>query len=1097
MVRRSRRLALAALMVAVLAGALALGARDAGRAEALARTTAFPQPVRFAGTLRFGINAALEDLDPATLDARLAALKALGVSHVRQAFRWADIEPERGRYDWRAADRVIAAAQRQGIQILAVLESSPAWARGPSGSAASPSPASAPPADPADFARFARALAERYTPSPCPASRDGCAILAYQIWDEPNLSAAWGNALINPAEYLRLLWAARAAIRAADGQAILVLGALAPTVEVNEVNLAPQAFLRRLYELGGHDAFDVVAAKPYGFDLPPTDARVDAGVLNFSHVLLLRHEMELHNEADKAIWITQFGWNAAPQGWQGRPSLWGSVSEADQAAWTRAATLRAAAEWPWLGALTLEALQPGGGHSDDPRWGFAALTPDGQPRPVWTAWGEAIAAVRNGAAPAPRGQAFALPPNARPKDNAALSPFTPNPAATFSPGWRVGELGADIPDTPGAAVTVTFTGDALALIVKRGESRFRGYLYTNVDGQPANLLPRDAGGPNGGAYLTLTSARNVPWIETIPVADGLGPGPHQAVIVAEGGWGQWVMLGWSSRLAPRAPDYAALGALLAVIALAAALVFGYHARHADLTGWLRGSSQRLSGLAARTWPAIVAAGIVWVTAALSWAQDAATAYRNLGLPANLAISGGVSALALWAPALALSLLALVALFGLVWMRLEVGLALVAFFAPYYLVPQRLFERAFPMSEVLLVMCLARWLFDRAQAWRARRRTGTGLPRLTLLDAGVLALVVVSALSTAQAEFRVEALREWRLVIVEPALFYLLLRSTPQSARARAGIAVALVAGGVGVAAIGLVNYARGVRFAAEFGLPRIRSLFGSANNDALYLERVWALALAGLVFARWAFINRPARLAALARLGAGLALAVLTLALALTQSRGALLFGLPAAVAVMAIAAGGRWRRVGIGIAVLGLLAGVLLLSGVAASLLQGTRFANALDLSAGSGFIRINLWQSAWEMFLDHPALGVGPDNFLYAYRSFYILPEAWREPELSHAHNLVLDAAARLGVAGLLALAVMGLGYLQAVRAVLRQSEGRVLALGGIGLVSAAAAHGLVDHSFFLPDLALAFMTAAGLLAAFRSTPTPGVEMPRITKG
>jgi len=240
MVHRSRVLSAIALALLIVFGALALAARDAGQAEARAISTGFPQPVQNAEKLRLGVNAALEQYDEATLEQRLSDLAAAGVTDIRQEFRWSDIEPAKGAPDWRAADRIVAAARRHHVQVLAVLWTTPAWARGSSGSAAFPAIETAPPADPADFAAFAGAFAARYATPNCDALRTGCAILAYQIWDEPNLSAAWGNALINPADYLRLLKAARIAIRSADPQAILVLGALAPTAEQSQVNLAPR-----------------------------------------------------------------------------------------------------------------------------------------------------------------------------------------------------------------------------------------------------------------------------------------------------------------------------------------------------------------------------------------------------------------------------------------------------------------------------------------------------------------------------------------------------------------------------------------------------------------------------------------------------------------------------------------------------------------------------------------------------------------------------------------------------------------------------------------------------------------------------------------
>jgi len=1092
MVHRSRVLSAIALALLIVFGALAVAARDAAQAEARAVATDFPQPVQHAATLRLGVNVALEQYDDATLERRLSDLAAAGVTHVRQEFRWTEIEPEKGARDWRAADRIVAAAGRHNVQVLAVLWTTPSWARTRSGSTAFPAIETAPPADPADFAAFAGDFAARYATPNCDALRNGCAILAYQIWDEPNLSAAWGNALINPAEYLRVLKAARVAIRAADPQAILVLGALAPTAEQSQVNLAPQAYLRQLYELGGHDAFDVVAAKPYGFNFPPADRRVDPGVLNFSHALLLRREMELHNETNKSLWITQFGWNALPDDWAGAKSVWSGVTGAQQVDYTRDAVTRAAAEWPWLGGMYLESLQPrpSAQASGDPRWGFALLNPEGAPRPLWTAWQAVVADIRTGRLPAPRAQSFALPPNARPKDEAGPSGYRANPNAAFSTGWRFGELGADVPDRSDARVDIRFTGDDLALIVKRGEFRFRAYLYVTIDGRPANLLPRDPSGPNQGAYLTMTSARNVPWIETIPVASGLGPGEHVATIFADGGWGQWTMQGWSTRTARSAPNYDVLAWLCAALALVAAAGLARAAPRADLAGLARAIGGRIQVSRGITLQAIAAGLALWATAGLSWAQDAATAYRNLGTPANFALSAGVSALAVWAPVFAISIAALIALFVLIWLRLDIGLALAAFFAPFYLVPQRLFERAFSMAELITLICVARWVATLAINLIQARRAGTALPQFkpTLLDMGILGLVGIGLLSSLQSDFKVEAFREWRLVVVEPALLYFMLRSAGLSVGRRNGIAAAFVMGGISIAAVGLWNYARGIRFEAEFGLPRIQSVYGSANNDALYLERAWAMALAGVVFGRWALRSLPLPggrilradwLPGAARGAAILGFGVISVALALTQSRGAILFGVPAALVAMCFAAGGRWRWLGAAILAVTAAGAALLLSGAAATLLQGTRLAAALNLSAGSGFIRVNLWQSAWAMWLDHPFLGVGPDNFLYAYRSFYILPAAWKEPELSHAHNLILDPLARIGALGLLALAAVAAGFVARARAALRDDASRPLVIGAFGLAAAAAAHGIVDHSYFLPDLACAFMIAAGLVA------------------
>jgi O-antigen ligase len=166
---------------------------------------------------------------------------------------------------------------------------------------------------------------------------------------------------------------------------------------------------------------------------------------------------------------------------------------------------------------------------------------------------------------------------------------------------------------------------------------------------------------------------------------------------------------------------------------------------------------------------------------------------------------------------------------------------------------------------------------------------------------------------------------------------------------------------------------------------------------------------------------------------------------------------------------------------------GVLAASIVALPLLARVpRFADLLDFTSGTSFFRVQLWISAWRMWLDHPWLGVGPDNFLQLYRSRYILPEAWQEPNLSHPHNIVLDFLSRLGLLGFAAGAAMMLGFWRTGVRVYRRLRGTggaleankmpllPLAVGLMGAVADMVAHGLVDHSFFLVDLAYVFFLA-----------------------
>jgi hypothetical protein len=262
----------------------------------------------------FGVNVRLHEEPVGDAPRLLDVAKAGGYGWVRQEFPWSSLEPAPGAYEWAAWDRIVDLAQERGLRLIAVVDTSPAWARGNS-------VVSSPPDDVDSYARFVGALAGRYRGR----------LAAIQVWDEPNISPHWGTRYASASEYTLLLRAAFVAIRAADPQVTVLAGGLAPTTEQSEWNQSDVTYLEAMYRAGAQGSFDALAAKPYGFWTGPEDRRVDPGVLDFSRVILLRETMERHGDGDRAIWAVEMGWNALPVAWAGRPSPWGSDTEAVQA----------------------------------------------------------------------------------------------------------------------------------------------------------------------------------------------------------------------------------------------------------------------------------------------------------------------------------------------------------------------------------------------------------------------------------------------------------------------------------------------------------------------------------------------------------------------------------------------------------------------------------------------------------------------------------------------------------------------------------------------------------------------------------------------
>jgi O-antigen ligase len=975
---------------------------------------------------------------------------------LRQEFRWAEIEPEQGRYDWSASDRIVAAAAARDFRLVAVLTTSPAWARDAQS-------ASAPPRDPATFAAFAGAFARRY----------GDTLDHYQIWELPNIAAGWGDQPAVPEAYGLLLRQAAGALRAADPQAVVLLGALEPAA-LQPGDLDEVLYLRRLYETGAAPHFDVAAVQAFAFTGGPDDRRVDPGVLNFSQLLLVREEMVRQGDAGTALWASAFGWSAPGAGaatTSERP--WEPVDAGDQAANTAEAIARARLEWPWAGVLFYAAYEAWG--EPDPLASFALVGPDGQPRPVLAALSDSLGA----------------PPLAWP----GWHPAAPAPFAEYAGEWRFGELGADVsepaPGEPPERALLQFYGTDLGLTIRRGP--YRAHLYVTVDGQPANALPRD----QQGAYLILTAPDGAVGVETVAVARGLADGPHVLELEVQRGWGQWPLVGYSvGRVPPgELPAGAQAGVLAAAgLALAGAVVFGWRA------GWpaaLQAARRRFTARSTVLQAALtgLVAVLFYGTAWLTWSENLLNVGRplleRLGAGGQVALVAAVAGGFYYSPWLPLTLAALLALAVLIFFRLDLGLALAVFCAPFYLLPRPLFERSFAMTGIVIWLCALAWLLDAARRWRRGERALGPAGGLQPLDGAVALFLLVATLSLGVAEFQREALREYRTVVLEPVVLYALIRLARLDRAGLWRLVHALVLSAVVVALIGLGQYVAGINLiTAEGGVMRLRSVFGSPDNVGLYLGRVIPLALAVVLAARGGAIGRGRRRGYLA------ALVVLGLAVALSLSRGALLLGIPAGVAVVLL---GWDRRRGL------LALGALALVGAVVVGLVATdpRFAQRFDPAGETTRRRLDLWASSVDMLADHPWLGVGLDNFLYAYRGHYIRPEAWQEPDLSHPHNVVLDYATRLGLlglgAGLLLQAAFWRTALRAWRALragapgpdpligqhlVPDPAGAALALGLMGSMADFLAHGLVDNSYFLIDLAVVFMltlaTVANLQAA-----------------
>ena len=1046
--------------------------------------------VTLAADKSYGVTADLTAISPTDLQGGLAHMSQLGLSWVRQPFPWAEIEPVPGQFDWERWDAVVEAVHGNGLQMIAVLDTTPEWAR------PADTPLHTPPTELADFGAFARAVAARY----------GDRVPAYQIWDEPNLSAHWGNRFVEPRAYARLLREGAINVREAQNEAIVLTAALAPTVEAGPLNLNEPEFLAQLYAANAGPWFDVVAAQPYGFEHGPGHPATRHDLV-FARAQMLRQVMVYHGDGDKPIWVTAFGWSALPGDWSGAPSPWRSVSSQDQLLYTGEAIAYARATWPWLGPMLFAAWDANMLPADEPRRGLALMDNDSLLPPA--------VALKTAGLDASIATVGAYP--------------AVHPSGHYQGDWRFSKRGVDVPREGPARLTIQFEGTRLDLLVRRGA--YKGFLYVTIDGGPANHLPRQG----GRAHLVLYDP--LEQTDTVTLARFLPDGSHTAVIEADGGWYQWPIIGWR---VSREADTRSIGwRLIAVGVLAMIIVVG-----------LGHSVRRLP--------------------VRGWGEALHTRYLTLGTPIHLAILSGCALAFYLAPGTLLSLALLGLLFLAILPRPDLGLALVAFSIPFFLLPKSLAGRTISMTEVGLILVAVAWVVRRnlagspanrhwldwitwilagvailsalltvlpvadviwpAADWSApalmllplagvlaavaaRRRwdgaqpeedeeKGSWLSRLraspvSQLDVAVGTLVGLALAATLAAENVGISFHEFHVVVWDSAAFYALIRLTrlPHSEHGKyLGLETAIVnrrmvdaflVGITFMALYAIYQFLFTDQAITAEGVHRALGVYGSPNNLALLLGRavpilVCLAAFSGRALRRGA--TDPERDKArlpegdgLYRMMLGLALALTLVALVLTFSRGALLLGIPAALVFIGIMRGRG---------VLGLvLAALAAIGGGILPLLGTDRLRLLLSTDTGTGFFRLRLWQSAWAMLWDHPWLGVGLDNFLYQYRTRYVLPDAWQEPDLSHPHNLALDFGTRLGLGGIAVLLWVQVAFWQVALSLygrLPQGRERALILGLMASMVATLAHGLIDNSFFLVDLAFIFFLTLGVVGS-----------------
>lgn len=428
------------------------------------------------------------------------------IGWARQEFIWAEIEPEPGIYNWSKYDEIVTLFEQYNIQVIARLDRPPAWAR----TGASATGSSGPPDDFEAYGKFVEEFAKHY--------RDRIDYL--QIWNEPNLAREWNDAPIDPAAYTRLLKTAYQHAKAVNPNARILSAPLAITLgetfSANSTqfrNMNDLQFLEEMYMAGAKEYFDILSANAFGLGSAPDD-EANPGKLNFQRVLLERAVMEKFGDAAKAIWILEYGWNAAPSTIPDSRLIWGRVTEQQQADYTVRGIQLARENWEWAGVIsTWFFRQVGDIPPNNPEAYFRMVDTDFIPRPVYASVSAAAQSQRV----------------ANPGEYEES-----NPALTIHGAWQnvmdanasAGQFLSANDST--AKASLRFFGEGLDLMFARQPDA--GRLFINIDNKPVSGLPRDE---TGQSFVEQTGDSNE-WRAVLPIARNLYRGEHKVEMRAEG-----------------------------------------------------------------------------------------------------------------------------------------------------------------------------------------------------------------------------------------------------------------------------------------------------------------------------------------------------------------------------------------------------------------------------------------------------------------------------------------------------------------------------------------------------------------------------------
>ncbi|KQR97588.1 hypothetical protein ASG12_17000 [Williamsia sp. Leaf354] len=241
----------------------------------------------------------LTSMTQAEVDRTLDELQKLGVNDVRLFIPWADVQPNnKNDYDWSKIDKIMLAAQKRDMGVIATITHSPQWAVD---GATKDQARVSPPDNPADYGDFAAAVANKYKGI----------VSGYEIWNDTNSGFVYGGQA-DPKGYTALLANAYEKIKAVD-PTITVIAGVFGAIPTSSTDLNAPTFLDQMYANDAQNYFDAISYHPYQY----TTKYSQGGDLQGSplnEVKQMRAIMAERGDGTKLIWASEYGFPTSATG---------------------------------------------------------------------------------------------------------------------------------------------------------------------------------------------------------------------------------------------------------------------------------------------------------------------------------------------------------------------------------------------------------------------------------------------------------------------------------------------------------------------------------------------------------------------------------------------------------------------------------------------------------------------------------------------------------------------------------------------------------------------------------------------------------------